>query len=224
MTLISKEIHWAGQKFEINNGRSMYWLGPQALIVSDLHLGKAAHFRKHGIAVPRMVTESDMERLQHLLNHYKPRKLIIVGDLFHAGTNTETSAFNELLHQYAQLQTILIKGNHDKLTQKELELLSLDLIEEKLIIDDIAFCHDPDTLNKQEEFAICGHIHPGVFIELPTQRIKLPCFVTMQHQCILPAFSLFTGMYVYSNSYDYCYAFDQKGIYTLCGEKSRASI
>ena len=41
-------------------------------ILSDLHLGKTAHFRKNGIAfLPNGVIEKDLENLQKLIEHYE---------------------------------------------------------------------------------------------------------------------------------------------------------
>jgi metallophosphoesterase superfamily enzyme len=54
------------------------------LIVSDLHFGKTGHFRKSGIAVPQSVYKKDLQRLFHQVQYFQPRKLIVVGDLFHS--------------------------------------------------------------------------------------------------------------------------------------------
>jgi metallophosphoesterase superfamily enzyme len=55
------------------------------LILSDLHLGKTAHFRKNGIPLPANIILEDLKRLSILIDHFKPEKIIVVGDFLHAG-------------------------------------------------------------------------------------------------------------------------------------------
>src|SRR5690606_41365828 len=44
-------------------------------------------------------------------------------------------------------------------------------------------------------YQICGHVHPGVSLRLPTQKfVRLPCFVVSPQKIVLPAFSHFTGL------------------------------
>ena len=71
----------------------MFWEKEKALVLSDLHIGKAAHFRKNGIALSNQVFESDLQRLSILIEHFKPEKLVVVGDLLHAGDNSEVNQF-----------------------------------------------------------------------------------------------------------------------------------
>ena len=45
-------INFAGEQLTLNQYRSIFWDKEKSLILSDLHLGKTAHFRKNGIALP----------------------------------------------------------------------------------------------------------------------------------------------------------------------------
>ena len=103
MNLIEQPVCFAGNDLLFNNQRSIYWQAQNALIFSDLHSGKSAHFRKHGMAIPSCLHYNDLERLQFLIKHYKPKQIIIVGDLIHAACNKEvidlqriTSAFSNI--------------------------------------------------------------------------------------------------------------------------------
>ena len=48
--VLIKEIE--GEILTFTNARALYWKKENALIISDLHVGKSAHFRKNGIAIP----------------------------------------------------------------------------------------------------------------------------------------------------------------------------
>ena len=54
------------------------------LLVADLHLGKAATFRKAGIPVPEGSAQRDLARLADLVVRHAVRRLLVLGDLFHA--------------------------------------------------------------------------------------------------------------------------------------------
>ena len=57
----------------------------------------------------------------------------------------------------------------------------------------IYFSHE-DCSEVEGAFTFCGHLHPGVVINgFGKQTLRLPCFYFSEKQCILPAFSRFTG-------------------------------
>ena len=58
----------------------MYWERENTLILSDIHIGKTAHFRKHGIPMPDDVLQNDLKRLKQLIQHFKAKTLLVVGD------------------------------------------------------------------------------------------------------------------------------------------------
>lgn len=195
-----KEINFAEEHWLISSERSLYWPSRQTLILSDLHLGKAAHFRRHGIALPTQVNQRDLDRLEGLLQHYRPRQLIIVGDLLHAGQNQEVEGFAALTAAHEQTRFVLIRGNHDRLSDTKLITLGIDEVLNELHMGQVYFSHHPfprdgvETSNTPAYF-ISGHLHPGIVMRLPTKnRLRLPCFARSRTQLILPAFSRFTGV------------------------------
>src|ERR1700733_3821343 len=64
--------------------KAIYWLQQKVLIAADVHLGKVGHFRKAGIAVPRDMEQSDLAVLSDLVDEFKPKKVLFLGDLFHS--------------------------------------------------------------------------------------------------------------------------------------------
>ncbi|MCC1498405.1 metallophosphoesterase, partial [Alcanivorax sp. 1008] len=134
-----------------------------ALILSDLHIGKTAHFRRHGIPMPDDILQKDLRRLKELINHFNTRRLIIVGDLFHAETNSDMDTFKTWLMQFDDLSLVLVKGNHDRQSQRLMDELNIH-VESTLIIDPFIFVHDPSG-KTTKNFTFSGHIHPGVLLK-----------------------------------------------------------
>lgn len=198
MNLVERSIRFGGEKLTLTNQRALYWSDQETLILSDLHLGKAAHFRKSGIAIPTQTMEADLLRLEKLMKHYRPGRVAIVGDLIHAGTNSETAHFASLTQVFASTKFILIRGNHDRVSANQLRTLGIGGIYDQYRLGTIWLVHEQPTGNSSFTHpAISGHIHPGVVLQLPSrQRLKFPCFVVSKRQgvLILPAFSRFTGL------------------------------
>ncbi|QTD38935.1 ligase-associated DNA damage response endonuclease PdeM [Polaribacter batillariae] len=216
LVIISKKILCKDEVLEVTNQRVLYWESQKSLILSDLHIGKSAHFQKSGIPIPKNVLTTDLERLKQLINHFKAENLIIVGDLFHAEYNADLDEFKEWLLQFENLQLQLIKGNHDRLSNKIYEQFNIEVFKTELNINTLKFVHD-SVEERSDFFTISGHIHPGVFIKgKGKQRIKLPCFQVTENQLILPAFSLFTGLNT-RQSLRKCknYCFTNDGIFEL---------
>ena len=193
MNFVEKPILLCGEQLILNNLRAVYWEAQNALIVSDLHIGKSAHFRRHGIPVSANVQHNDLLRLEFLINHYQAKKLIVVGDLFHAEINTDMDFFSTWRNNNPDLEIILIKGNHDRLKQEVYDSFDVSCCHKQLQLEPFTFIHEPAKLKNQ--FLISGHIHPGVIIKSRGKsRLRLPCFHVTTTQLILPAFSEFTGL------------------------------
>ncbi len=213
MNIVTEDIDFGESILTLTNQRVIYWKSEQSLILSDVHIGKTAHFRQHGIAVSDAVLHKDLERLENLIAYFKPQKLIVVGDLFHANYNSNITEFKEWLTDYTGLEKILVKGNHDRIHSMVSEELNFS-VTHKLKIQNITFKHDLDHAD-ENEIIISGHIHPGVkFKTHGKQYIKLPCYYINETELILPAFSLFTGL---NTNFDIekgnIYAFDEEIIF-----------
>ena|SRR6218665_88803 len=192
MKIVTKNITIQNEVFTLINQRALFWKKEKALILSDLHIGKTAHFRKNGIALANQIMKNDLERLSILIEYFQPEKFIVVGDLLHAGDNSDVDEFCTWQKHYPNIKFILVEGNHDKISKTLEKKLCLDSRSASLEIDDIAFVHDFDRSNSK--FQITGHIHPGFVINSLVKKIKLPCFVVSENQLLLPAFSEFTGL------------------------------
>jgi DNA ligase-associated metallophosphoesterase len=193
MTIIEEHIYIKGEDLILTSQRAIYWKRENALILSDVHIGKTGHFKKHGIPMPDAILQKDLERLEALINHFKAEKLVVVGDLFHAEGNEDMVTFKSWLQQFENLQIVLIKWNHDRLPKKVMTLFNFQA-ETELEIGPFLLVHEHLSCHK-DKFTISGHTHPGVLVKgIGKQKIKLPCYQVSSNQIILPAFSLFTGL------------------------------
>lgn len=185
------KIH--GQNLWLSAQRSLFWEEEKALIVSDLHFGKTGHFRKWGIGVPQNVYKEDLQRLISLINHFRPQKLIVVGDFFHSSANTELDWFKRWRENFSSLQIILVEGNHDILQKDWYREAAIDVVSPTLQMNSFLFSHDQCEMPR-DVYGFCGHLHPGIIVHgLGKQSLRFPCFYFGRNHCILPAFSKFTG-------------------------------
>lgn len=215
MRLIEQTIPVLQEQFIITNQAALFWERQQALILSDLHLGKAAHFRRNGIAMPVQLALQDLDRLDTLIHHYAAEQVIVVGDLVHAGANKEVPLFAALAHKHEQVSFTLIRGNHDRLSPDQLWDIGVRQVYDELCIDGITFSHD--AVPRPVPFVVSGHVHPGVAIQFHTRQLmRFPCYVLTPRQLILPAFSSFTGLDTGRlPAGATCYAFHKEGIFTV---------
>lgn len=183
-------------RFWLSPQRCIFWEEEQALILSDLHFGKTGHFRKHGIAVPQQVYREDLQRLVEQIGHFKPGKIIAVGDLFHSVANKEMDWFLKWRQDLGPIDLILVKGNHDILSESWYAAAAISVVTGTYSIGGFVFVHDPEEVTDQsDQYIFSGHLHPGVHINgLGKQSLQFPCFYFGKNSAILPAFSKFSGL------------------------------
>lgn len=177
-----------GEDLALLPERAIYWASKKILIVSDLHLGKAGHFRKHGIPISRKIHHTDLQILESLLAKHKPKQVILLGDLFHSIENNEWQDFLHFLSVYDFVEFILIEGNHDILNEYPKLLKLTQLLE----LPPFSFSHIKE---ESSYYNLSGHIHPGIAVKgKGRQSITMPCFYFSKSHGLLPAFGQFTGV------------------------------
>jgi len=184
------------QNFLLLPQKALLWEDEKALIVADVHLGKVGHFRKAGIAIPRSLEQVDLAMLSDLIQLYKPKKIIFLGDLFHSDFNNDWDWMVLWRDLFTNVEMILVKGNHDIIAD-QFYLQSGFKVCDTYEKGPFLFIHEPMPLKKltdQTPYIISGHIHPGVKLRgKGRQTLTLPCFHFGMRQAILPAFGKFTG-------------------------------
>ncbi|WP_349316575.1 ligase-associated DNA damage response endonuclease PdeM [Chitinophaga sp. MM2321] len=187
-------FHFQEQHWHLLPERAIFWEEEKALILSDLHLGKAAHFRKAGIAVPAGIVQEDLFRLQQLITRFLPARIIIVGDMFHSRENNEVQYFRLWRGQFPHIRIDLVKGNHDIMPEDVYGEIGINT-HATLTVKGIHFIHEPCGEDNGYRYTFSGHLHPGIIMEgVARQRLRLPCFYFGRHCGILPAFGHFTGL------------------------------
>ena len=187
-------IEIRGNSFELLPEKAVFWCEKETLLIGDLHIGKIAHFRKEGIAVPQKASAVNFEKLDKLVKVTGAGRIIFLGDLFHSEYNSEWEEFKIWRAKHHYIDMLIVIGNHDVLPQSlfleaNISVFPLDYEE-----GDFVFTHHPKVEPDPDKFVFAGHVHP-VFTAYGKgrQSLRLPCFVIDPHQAILPSFGVFTG-------------------------------
>ncbi|MGE8050536.1 ligase-associated DNA damage response endonuclease PdeM [Pseudomonas monteilii] len=188
-------IEHAGQVLWLLADKAIYWPSRRALLVADVHIGKAASYRALHQPVPRGTTDATLTRLDALLAAHDCDQLIVLGDFLHARTARAPATLARLhawRQRHAHLNIVLIRGNHDRNAGDPPASLRIEVKDEPWILEPFALQHEPAPHPAYPVLA--GHVHP-VFVLRGTarQRLRLPCFLIDAHVSLLPAFGEFTG-------------------------------
>jgi len=189
------KIEIAGEELHLLAHKAIWLPKRKTVLISDLHFGKINHFRKSGIPVPQKANEKNTESLIDILNLYKPRQTIFLGDLFHSHYNDEWEVIGQIIKHFSSCRFELVRGNHDIMSQRQYERHKIDVHESSLSLGNLLLTHEPMLEIPTGTYNLAGHIHPGIrLVGKARQSITLPCFYFGQQQGILPAFGSFTGL------------------------------
>lgn len=188
MDVVTHELR--GHSFTLLPEKVIYWEAESCLIIADLHLGKASHFRKSGIAVPLHAEEVNFQKLRKLFELYRPERVLFLGDLFHSRHNEVWTIFAVFLRGFPEISFELVQGNHDILPREAFAEAGIS-VSTQLEWKGFLFTHDRV---ETALYNLHGHIHPAVRLAgNGGQRATLPCFFFAKEFGILPSFGAFTG-------------------------------
>ncbi len=185
----------AGHEFVLMPEAAAFWPAQGALLVADLHLGKGAAFRASGLGVPEVAAD-DLQRLDRLLSQTAARRLVILGDMFHAPEGQTGPVEVELARwreRNASLEVQLTLGNHDRECASLLARCGIEATTH-LEIGGLELRHEVPA--EPGGYALGGHLHPAVSFSDQTGSFRLPCFWFTETFGVLPAFGSFTGTHV----------------------------
>jgi putative SbcD/Mre11-related phosphoesterase len=153
------------------------------LAVADLHFGYELSQRAAGRLMPLWGMTSVEDRLKELIGDYRPRQLVIVGDVVH--DRAATVEARELIARLAEIcEPIVLSGNHDR------KLSGVLPLRDSWRTDKFYFHHGHCSSDVSDAVQIIGHHHPaGSITDGAGLRLKLPAFVQQANCWILPAFS-----------------------------------
>jgi DNA ligase-associated metallophosphoesterase len=191
----SSELNFSGHRVHLLPEKALWLPNIKSLVVADVHWGKIDHFRKAGIPVPIKGNDKNAETLISILNRFRPRRVIFLGDLFHSVYNDGWETFGQIRKAFVHCSFELIIGNHDILSDIQYERHKILLHRQYLRLDNLLLTHEPLEDIPEDVFNITGHVHPGAYLRgMGRQSVVLPCFHFKSNQCILPAFGAFTGL------------------------------
>ena len=186
----------AGEQVYLLSERALYWPGASTLVVADLHWGKAATFRSVGIPIPIGTTSDDLARLDSALQRTQARRMVVLGDLFHAKAGRVASNTLAELRRWRSLagnfEILLVRGNHDRHAGDPPGDLHINCVNAPAYVPPFVFRHEP--AGSTDAYGLAGHVHPGLtLVGRGLQRETLPCFIVGQAAALIPAFGSFTG-------------------------------
>ena len=184
-----------GERVALLPDRAVWWPRTATLFVADVHLGKAATYRAHGVPVPESTTASTLAALSALFDDLDVRRVIWLGDLLHAREAQQPvvlDAVSAWRCRHAAVEMLLVRGNHDAHAGDPPAKLAIPVVDEPYACGPFAACHHPQRVPGMTVLA--GHVHPAITLRSAGhQRLRLPCYWWQPRMLILPAFGEFTG-------------------------------
>jgi putative SbcD/Mre11-related phosphoesterase len=146
----------------------------RTLIVADLHIGWEMALTERGIYVPTQMPKL-MARLTTLISTYKPKKLLILGDVKHTVATAEIGEWQDIPDFFTGLERqigeiLIVRGNHDGNLEPLLPENTKILPATGVIIGDDGFFHGhmwPSPSLLKCKTLVMGHIHPVVALRDP---------------------------------------------------------
>ena len=181
--------------------RAVWWPGGAdggALMIADTHWGKSETLRRMGAGVPGGVLAEQLDRLGRLIARFGAERVIVVGDLLHAGIGITPSLVDRVGEWVAASGVVLevVPGNHDRAIERVIEPWNLVMRDAVHREGAFTFVHDPADVpgsGLADGYAWCGHVHPGVRLAGGGDAVRVPCYVMGERVGVLPACSSFTG-------------------------------
>ena len=183
-------LDWGGASLELLGEKAVWDPAERALLLADVHLGKAETFQAHGIPLPSDGDAANLNTLLALAHRLQPAAVIVLGDLIHSrlGLTGELRAKLTALPELLGCPLRLIGGNHERGSWIE------GLIQEPAqALGPWWLSHEPDP--RPGLLNLCGHLHPVAVVGSGADRLRLPCFALNRgaNRLALPAFGVLTG-------------------------------
>ncbi len=183
----------AGERITLWPERALGWDG--SLYVADLHWGKEASFRLHGVPLPGGMLAEGLARLSALVERAGCARLVVLGDLVHdrAGLTAEVvGAVAAWRARHAHVSVELVRGNHDRWAPALPEEWGVTELGATHTDGPFRLVHEAEPDPNGDLYTLGGHLHPVVALGARAERLTLPCFLLGLAHGVLPAFNTFT--------------------------------
>ena len=131
-----------------------------------------------------------MIRLRTIVDHYRPKIVISLGDSFHdrdGAARLPDAIRVELAALMAGRDWFWVAGNHDPLAPAGLPGETVEM----LAVGGLVFRHEPSAQPARGEIA--GHLHPCARIVQRGRSLRRRCFAGDGSRLVMPAFGAYTG-------------------------------
>src|SRR5262249_4733822 len=148
-----------------------------------LHFEKGSAYARRGIFLPPYDTRATLKALSVAAAHYRPRRMVSLGDSFHDRWGSERVGARDrefLSELMSGRDWIWVLGNHDPAPPHD---LGGDAVEE-LRIGALTFRHEPMPGASGE---VAGHLHPCATVGTRLRRLRRRCFAFDGSRLVMPA-------------------------------------
>lgn len=182
----------AGEPVVLCAERALWLPRVQALLVADVHVGKAEAFQRRGVPVPSSVGAADLDRLSALLHRTGARALWVLGDLVHDRDALDSVGLADLRARHRDVGLHLVRGNHDRHAAVLPASWGFEEHEHEAAVGPFLLRHEP-VADVGGAFVLAGHLHPMVELRGAGDRLLLPCFQFGERLGLLPAFTTWSS-------------------------------
>ena len=146
----------------------------KTVVIADPHIGWEMALRNKGIHVPSQ-TPKLLQKLETLLSHNKPDKLLILGDVKYSVVATEPGEWHDIPEFFSTLRNYvrdiaIVRGNHDANLEPLLPENITLLPATGTTIGDVGLFHGhkwPSPTLLKCKTLLMGHLHPIVVFRDP---------------------------------------------------------
>jgi DNA ligase-associated metallophosphoesterase len=189
----SLSIAWHGLSLQLDLDGALYWAEERLLVAADLHLEKGTSYAgSAGRLLPPYDSAQTVARLERLVEHYRPRRVIALGDSFHdrRGAARLDGALAERIRRLSdEADWIWIHGNHDPKPPRQLG--GRGAVE--IAIGPLVFRHDAQDERSKAGGEVIGHYHPVAAVSTRGRSFRRRCFAIGRDRLLLPAFGAYAG-------------------------------
>ncbi|MGA0564692.1 ligase-associated DNA damage response endonuclease PdeM [Ancylobacter sp. VNQ12] len=180
----------AGARLVLDPAGALYWPAERMLVVADLHLEKGSAFAARGVPLPPYDTRATLAALAQMVERWRPRTLVALGDSFHdrGGAGRLGGEERETIGALGRgRELVWIAGNHDP---EPLAGIGGTHAQE-LRVGPLTLRHEPQAGDGAGEIA--GHFHPVARLVVRGRGLRRRCFVTDGARLVMPALGAYAG-------------------------------
>ncbi len=186
---MTASLTFRGEHLLLDPAGALVWPRLSLLAVADLHLEKGSACARRGALLPPWDSRVTLERFSALVDRYRPRIIVSVGDGFHdddaaSRLDAQDARVLEGLARAARL--VWVCGNHDPSPPRGIGGECAE-----------AFEAGPLVFRHQARHGACGeisgHYHPKARVATRAGEVVRPCFVASLERIVLPSFGAYTG-------------------------------